>query len=496
MKSLLEATTYTVAISTPWPFITLPNGKRVHEPMTPVWHRCRHNLSLPTNFNIMEVGADGLKVDEARNRVARICLDHKPRPEFLFFLDYDVFVPGDALTKLFWRARCQPRYDIYCGIYCCKGLTPADPLIYAENGTGPFWDFSVGDILTTDGHNIRSVHMGLTLIRTSLFQRMLDAGVVHGDGTNLEDEPWFLTTQAYGPDGFSPVKSGGTEDIWFCTKAREVNCKILVDTSVLAPHYDKNTGNCAGLPADYGPCKRAEWMGGADSLDHKKAKELGLKLALDVGAGGERRHWDGYKTYTTDIRPGVADYTQDSRWLNLPNDHFDLVATSHHLEHFGRFDQEIVWKECVRVLKPGGKVEMIVPNIEWAAHLIAEGTVDEHVLNVLYGAQEEHGYERELNTHFFGYTPAIAKELARSVGLVNIKTRSYQEDDNLGYNLILTAEKPGVPSPEPERKEPAATPVLAETVEKGDGNGQANGREHAEPDRDLALRRSLVPTGV
>jgi ubiquinone/menaquinone biosynthesis C-methylase UbiE len=112
------------------------------------------------------------------------------------------------------------------------------------------------------------------------------------------------------------------------------------------------------------------------------------------------------------------------------------------LEHLGRWDQEKVWSEMFRVLKPGGKMEHIVPNVEWAATKITDGQIDEHVYNVLYGAQEEHGYARELNTHFFGYTPAIGKELAEGCGLTNVKIKSYKDDENLGYNLIITGEKP------------------------------------------------------
>ena len=47
--------------------------------------------------------------------------------------------------------------------------------------------------------------------------------------------------------------------------------------------------------------------------------------ALDIGAGNSRRVWEGYKTYTTDIRKDSnPDYVMDTRLLNFPNDEFDL----------------------------------------------------------------------------------------------------------------------------------------------------------------------------
>src|SRR5579864_1277308 len=69
-------------------------------PLPPNWFRHKQQLSVPTNFNTFELFADGMEVDEARNWCARACLDHDPRPTFLWFLDYDVLVPWDALTKL------------------------------------------------------------------------------------------------------------------------------------------------------------------------------------------------------------------------------------------------------------------------------------------------------------------------------------------------------------------------------------------------------------
>jgi hypothetical protein len=114
------------------------------------------------------------------------------------------------------------------------------------------------------------------------------------------------------------------------------------------------------------------------------------------------------------------------------------------LEHLGRHDQETVWKEMTRILKPGGRMEHIVPNLEWAAGKIGEGQADEHTYNVLYGAQEAQGYAREFNTHLFGYTPDVAWALASGAGLVDIEIKSFRQDPELGYNLILTAKKPEI----------------------------------------------------
>ena len=88
-------------------------------------------------------------------------------------------------------------------------------------------------------------------------------------------------------------------------------------------------------------------------------------------------------------------------------------------------------------------MEHLLPNLKWAAWKLANGEEDGDTFNVLYGSQEE-GFDgpRQFNTHFFGYTPQIAASLAESAGLTDIETRTYEDDESLGYNLLLTARKP------------------------------------------------------
>lgn len=424
-----------LAFCTPMPYVRTANGQHKLDTITVEWHRKRQGLSTPTNFNIIEVYTDGMEVGDARNEAVRRCLSHNPVPEYLFFLDNDVLPEYDAVTKLLYRARHLPNYDVYCGVYCAKWMNPTEPLIYAGDGQGPFWDWTVGDILTSEGHGITGTHMGLTLIRTSLF-----------DDLPWDDEdPWFVSTNGAELSDGCLKSRRGTEDLYFYNRCRERGreVRICVDTSVLAGHIDKGTGVIYGLPWDCGPVMRQKALYGKDNpkIDENDGEK---KIALDIGCGSTHREWKDHKTYRLDIRPEVEpDYCQDTRKMNLPSDHFDLVASSHHLEHIGRWEQEEVWQEIFRVCKPGGQIEHIVPSMDWAGFNIFDGNMDEHVMNVLYGAQESHGYERIYNTHFFGYTKAVATELAESAGFENVVCLDWRDDESLGYNLVIRGQKPG-----------------------------------------------------
>uniref|UniRef100_A0A6M3IEF1 Putative methyltransferase n=1 Tax=viral metagenome TaxID=1070528 RepID=A0A6M3IEF1_9ZZZZ len=406
-----------------------------YEPITVEFHRARNGLVMPTGFSSIDIQCDGMEVGEARNKAVEIVMRHEPRPEFLFFLDYDVLPAWDAVTKLFYRARCFPEYDIFAGVYCAKGQPP-EPLIYAEPGMGCYWDWTVGDLIV---NKIVGCHMGLTLIRTAIFD-----GMAWDD----PDKPLFKTVQETEVKDNGILRHTGTEDLYFCKHYHEQTGKfILVDTSVLAGHINNATGQIFGLPNDSPPVKRAKWRAESEPQEEKE-----LKKALDLGAGASRRQWPGYVTHTTDIRADVKpDFVMDTRWLNLPDASYDLVASSHHLEHFGRYEQVKLWQEMARILKPGGRMEHIVPNLRWAGWKLAnaEDADMTAILDVLYGAQEDLGMPRECNTHYMGYTPELARELAEQVaGLVDVTVDGYQDNPALGFNLVIKGRKPEAKEPE------------------------------------------------
>ena len=435
-----------IAVCTPIPFVRNTSGVLVKDKISVDWHRARMGMGIPTNIVMCELAVDGKEVGEARDAAVVLTMSQPRKPEFLFFVDYDVLLPHDALTKLMVRARSFPEYDIFAGVYCSKASTP-EPLIYMRDGEGPYWDWAVGDLL----FDLASVHMGCTLIRMSLFDRM-------------PEKPWFVTRNEITNENGYLKSVRGTEDIYFCDLARrEADAKIMVDTSVLCAHQD-GEGTVYGLLPDSPPIKRCKWH---PAKRDEHAEELKV---LDIGAGGTRREWDGYQTYTTDLRKMAGvDYVMDTLSLNLPDDEYDMVASSHHLEHIPRWRQEEMWRETCRVLKPGGIVEHIVPNITWAANHLIDGHEDVHVHNVLYGAQEEHGYDRDLNTHYFGYTPDNAKALAEGAGLIDVTVETYKDDPGLGYNMVIKGRKPSS-----EEVEFPDLPELDETVSMD--NGQATAR--------------------
>lgn len=73
---------------------------------------------------------------------------------------------------------------------------------------------------------------------------------------------------------------------------------------------------------------------------------------------------------------GKADLTADVRSLPLPDRHADVVYASHLLEHFDEHELPQVLWEWKRVLKPGGRLVIEVPDIQQVAQEIVSRGVD------------------------------------------------------------------------------------------------------------------------
>lgn len=154
-------------------------------------------------------------------------------------------------------------------------------------------------------------------------------------------------------------------------------------------------------------------------------------MTLDVGPGRNvQPHFDQPVVrydLRVDIRPTVVGC---ARKLPFRSNSFSTVYASHVLEHFHGRESVGILREWVRVLQPGGELQVFVPNLEWVQAQLAAGICDEFVLNALYGRQE---YETDV--HRTGFTPTLLRNLVYKAGntvqpgvfpLNEIETRTFR----------------------------------------------------------------------
>lgn len=214
-----------------------------------------------------------------------------------------------------------------------------------------------------------------------------------------------------------------TEDLYFCKKVTETKkWRMVAHGQLICKHYDIKTGQAYELPWDSKPMR---------TLSFGKAQ----KKILDLGCGTAPLKSPEGKVVTVDIRDDVgADYRCDFRRLPFGGGEFDVVHSSHSLEHVPRAQTEETLDEWLRVLKPQGELRLTVPNIEWAAKRIVEGDFENFektgvgALDVLYGQQK---YDDDY--HMNGFTPARLTDTLKSRGFKKIDL------DTPAYHIVCRA---------------------------------------------------------
>lgn len=317
-------------------------------------------------------------IAEARNEIVQYALDQGAN--YIYWLDDDVIAPPDAFLKMFMSGK-----DIVNGVYWSKSNPPM-PLLFRNHLEGPYLDWHVGDFIEVD-----AAGNGLTLVKTDVYRTISEK--IGG--------PWYSTEySSFKNATASPANN--TEDLYFYWKAKQAGFKVWADTSIQAFHYEKNT------QVLYGPAANAPQMNPAWAIVPQ-----GDKLIADIGSGPISPYMSEGKVVSFDIREDVKpDVVCDVRKLPVPDETFDIVFSSHVLEHFAWGKVQTILKEWSRVLKTGGELRLVLPNLRHVAQRLLDDNIIPTDLWVIYGEQD---YPK--NFHAAGFTPNILKTLVESLGI-------------------------------------------------------------------------------
>lgn len=193
-------------------------------PVAPEWAIALQSLNYPANMNLSISALKGVETGEARCRIAQHALDIGAK--YIFFLDDDVAPPYFAVRRLIYDLeQADPEFMVAGGIYANKHSYPAEPMVFQEDGEGPFWRWKVGELFECG-----SIGTGCMVIKTEVFKHLA--------------EPWFATINEC--DEASDVrKFEMTDDLYFCKKVREAGFKLLADGGVLCIHWDVFACTCS-----------------------------------------------------------------------------------------------------------------------------------------------------------------------------------------------------------------------------------------------------------
>ena len=357
------------------------------------WAMSFKSQNPPINFNTQFLVMRNRPIDEARQELCEYAVVNKFK--YIYFLGDDVVPPSHAIRSLIFRMEQNDNIGVCGGIYFTK-CDPSFPLVFRDNGAGSYWDWKVGEFFEVTG-----IGMDCTLVRVDMLNKI--------------SKPWFKTVdEDFNSIGVNKAETW-TEDLYFCKKVyEETDYKIFADASIICEHWDFSNNKCYFIPACSKPTARLE---------------ISDKKLLDIGCGETYYKEDGFDTIRVDIREEVKpDFRCDVRNLPFGNGEFDKIRSSHVLEHFSYNEHENILLEWIAVLKSGGQLEIIVPDIEWAFK--NQDRVESNW--VLYGAQTN-----PYDYHKGGFTEASLYNLLKKVGLLDVVVK------NIGdYNIKGIGIKP------------------------------------------------------
>jgi len=162
-----------------------------------------YNMEKPKDCDVEFITVDGYSVDVSRNALVGEAL--KEAADYIFWVDSDVIVPKNALTRLL-----DAELDIVSGLYLTKHLTDKKTVALIRNEDDSYRKLPWDEIKDLEYVQVDAVGFGCVLVKTEVFKKL--------------EMPFFVFTSKQG------------EDIHFCRKAINAGYKIVVDTKVLCGH--------------------------------------------------------------------------------------------------------------------------------------------------------------------------------------------------------------------------------------------------------------------
>lgn len=123
-------------------------------------------------------------------------------------------------------------------------------------------------------------------------------------------------------------------------------------------------------------------------------------LKLDIGAGATRRD----HTFKTVDVEGTPDIKAPMWAIPVDDGSVSEIYSSHSLEHVPMVKVPVVLKEWLRILAPGGRAEILVPNFDYVAKYWLTGPDRAWAEAMVFGHQAHEG-----EFHRCAFTPALLR---------------------------------------------------------------------------------------
>ena len=168
---------------------------------------------------------------------------------------------------------------------------------------------------------------------------------------------------------------------------------------------------------------------------------------LNLGCGGARI--DGFLNIDANLR-ARSDVVARVEKLKLNSDSVDMIYSSHVLEHIPRDRSKIVLAEWHRVLKPGGKLYVCVPDLEVLFKVYLDNIPFYHTDKGRYLVDKAcfFTYGGQINKHEFhynGYSFVTLESMLQMIGFKEIQRFDRSKLDFVEFEDISTVKIGDIP---------------------------------------------------
>lgn len=157
------------------------------------------------------------------------------------------------------------------------------------------------------------------------------------------------------------------------------------------------------------------------------------------------KKWFSEQDYISILKANTFVHHKIEYGLPFENDKIDFYYTSHFLEHIFYNEVKFVLKECMRTLKPGGMIRIVIPDLEIALKRYYAGEKKEAMKYFFTDAPDF------LSHHKYMYDYEMMKEQIQEAGFINIQKMEYRRgevpdiqklDNRKDESLYIEAQKP------------------------------------------------------
>jgi FkbM family methyltransferase len=347
--------------------VAIPTNKYIEpETFKSIW-----NLIVPEGYILDFQYFYGYQIDQIRNLIA----DWSKNYDFLLSVDSDIVLPSDALVKML-----AVDGDIVSGLYIQRIPEKQIVELYMTGDNGGCINIPYSLLENKGIVEVVACGMGCALIKGQVFQKLSYPHYYYKSSINHNDTV--------------------SEDVYFCTKARQQGFKIWAETSVVCDHIG-NTSFTVETPIKKHIKQVAQQnLLPGESIEYLESLEITPQVVYDIGScvlhwqRHAKRIWKESKIYLFEANQDVKflydasdqDYylgivtDQDNKKVNFYKDPMNLGGNSYYREN------TIYYNESHAISEIGNTLDTIVKENNWPLPDLIKINTQGSELDIIKGA--------------------------------------------------------------------------------------------------------------